>query len=49
MTNNLEVDNRGLVYATDRNGFGLDILELQGQPKKIGLGQSDDNGHGSHN
>jgi hypothetical protein len=49
MTNNLEVDNRGLVYATDRNGFGLDILEPQGQAKKIGLGQSDDSGHGSHN
>src|SRR5205814_2614358 len=28
MTNNLEVDNRGYIYATDRNGFGLDILEL---------------------
>ena len=25
MTNNLEVDNRGFIYATDRNGFGLDI------------------------
>jgi hypothetical protein len=39
MTNNLEVDNRGFVYATDRNGFGLDILELHGKAKMIGLGQ----------
>ena len=28
MTNNVEVDNRGYIYATDRNGFGLDILQL---------------------
>jgi hypothetical protein len=28
MTNNVEVDNRGFIYATDRNGFGLDILQL---------------------
>jgi hypothetical protein len=47
MTNNLEVDNRGFVYATDRNGFGLDILELQGQAKQIGLGQGG-NDHGTH-
>ena len=26
MTNNVEVDNRGFIYATDRNGSGLDIL-----------------------
>jgi hypothetical protein len=38
MTNNLEVDNRGFIYATDRNGSGLDILELHGEAKKIGLG-----------
>jgi hypothetical protein len=38
MTNNLEVDNRGFIYATDRNGSGLDILELRGRAKKIGLG-----------
>ncbi len=38
MTNNLEVDNRGFIYATDRNGSGLDILELRGKAKKIGLG-----------
>src|SRR6267142_400012 len=38
MTNNLEVDNRGFVYATDRNGSGLDIVELHGKAKRIGLG-----------
>jgi hypothetical protein len=38
MTNNLEVDNRGFIYATDRNGSGLDILELHGTAKSIGLG-----------
>jgi len=43
MTNNLEVDNRGYVLAVDRNGAGLDILELRGKAKKIGLGT--DTGH----
>jgi hypothetical protein len=38
MTNNLEVDNRGFIYATDRNGSGLDILELRGKARRIGLG-----------
>jgi len=40
MTNNLEVDNRGFIYATDRNGAGLDILELRGRARSIGLGQA---------
>jgi len=39
MTNNLEVDNRGFIYGTDRNGSGLDILELTGKAKAIGLGE----------
>jgi len=39
MTNNLEVDNRGYILAVDRNGAGLDILELRGNAKRIGLGQ----------
>jgi len=43
MTNNLEVDNRGFIYATDRNGSGLDILELHGKARSIGLGKD---GHG---
>jgi hypothetical protein len=43
MTNNLEVDDRGFIYASDRDGSGLDILELQGKAKSIGLGKD---GHG---
>src|SRR6266571_3092722 len=39
MTNNVEVDNRGFIFATDRNGSGLDILELRGKAKSIGLGK----------
>jgi hypothetical protein len=39
MTNNVEVDNRGFILATDRNGSGLDILELRGKAKSIGLGK----------
>jgi hypothetical protein len=35
MTNNVEVDNRGYIYATDRNGSGLDILQLMGPAKNI--------------
>lgn len=46
MTNNLEVDNRGYVYAVDRNGAGLDILEVTGKVRKIvfpkGQGGHDD-------
>ena len=38
MTNNVEVDNRGFIYATDRNGSGLDILKLTGPARSIGLG-----------
>ena len=37
MTNNLEVDNRGFVFAVDRNGAGLDILRLTGKAKRIGF------------
>lgn len=35
MTNNVEVDNRGYIYATDRNGSGLDILKLTGCAEQI--------------
>ena len=38
MTNNLEVDSRGYIYATDRGRSGLDILELHGKALQIGLG-----------
>ncbi len=30
MTNNVEIDNRGLIYIVDRNGAGMDILQLFG-------------------
>lgn len=39
MTNNLEVDNRGYILAVDRNGAGLDILELHGKALQAGLGK----------
>ena len=45
MTNNLEVDNRGYIIAVDRNGAGMDILELRGKAKQIGLGIEDGHGH----
>ena len=48
MTNNVEVDNRGFIYATDRNGSGLDILELQGEAKDIGLGRDKDHDDRDH-
>jgi hypothetical protein len=35
MTNNVEIDNRGYVYVVDRNGAGLDILDLTGCAKQI--------------
>jgi hypothetical protein len=35
MTNNVEIDDRGYVYVVDRNGAGLDILQLTGPAKNI--------------
>ncbi len=35
MTNNVEIDDRGLVYVVDRNGAGMDILDLNGCAKQI--------------
>src|SRR5262249_3325247 len=32
MTNNVDVDNRGLIYIVDRNGAGMDILQLTACP-----------------
>jgi hypothetical protein len=58
MTNNLEVDDRGVILAVDRNGAGMDILDLRGKAKRIGLGKDndrpgrnddDDNGKGNGN
>lgn len=34
MTNNVEVDNRGFVYVVDRNGAGLDILQVTGKARR---------------
>jgi hypothetical protein len=42
MTNNVEVDNRGFIYATDGGGSGLDILELRGKARKIVFPHDDD-------
>jgi hypothetical protein len=38
MTNNVEIDNRGYIYVVDRNGAGMDILQLMGPAKDIGFG-----------
>ena len=35
MTNNVEIDNRGYIYVVDRNGAGMDILQLTGCAKQI--------------
>jgi len=40
MTNNVEIDDRGFIYIVDRNGAGLDILELTGCAKDIDKGKS---------
>jgi hypothetical protein len=33
-TNNVEVDDRGLIYTADRAGTGLHILRLTGRAKE---------------
>jgi hypothetical protein len=35
MTNNVEIDNRGYIYIVDRDGAGMDILDLTGCAKQI--------------
>jgi len=35
MTNNVEIDNRGFIYVVDRNGAGMDILQLTGRAADI--------------
>ncbi|HET7366109.1 MAG TPA: hypothetical protein VFJ70_21245, partial [Burkholderiales bacterium] len=49
MNNNVEVDDRGYIITCDRIGAGLDILELHGKAKRIGLGlppgDDDDDDH----
>jgi hypothetical protein len=34
-TNNVEIDDRGLIYSTDRAGTGLHILRLTGHAKEV--------------
>jgi hypothetical protein len=55
MTNNVEVDNRGYIVIVDRIGNGMDILELTGSARRIGLGlppgdddDDDDDDHDRH-
>ena len=45
MTNNVEVDNRGIIIVCDRNGAGLDLIELHGKAKEIGLGRDEGRKH----
>jgi hypothetical protein len=35
VTNNVEVDARGLIYAVDRANSGMDILSLSGKAADI--------------
>jgi hypothetical protein len=35
VTNNVEIDDRGLIYAVDRPGGGLHVLRLTGYAKEI--------------
>ena len=34
-TNNVNIDNRGYIYAVDRSSTGLHILELTGEAREI--------------
>ena len=34
-TNNVNIDDRGYIYAVDRSNAGLHILELTGEARKI--------------
>jgi hypothetical protein len=38
-TNNVELDDRGLIYIVDRAGTGMHILQLTGQAKAL-VGQN---------
>jgi hypothetical protein len=35
LTNNVEVDERGYIYAVDRAGLGMHVLELAGEARKV--------------
>ncbi|HSU76927.1 MAG TPA: hypothetical protein VLI89_07635, partial [Burkholderiales bacterium] len=45
MTNNVEVDHRGIIIVCDRNGAGLDLIELRGKAREIGLGRDERRRH----
>jgi hypothetical protein len=34
-TNNVNIDDRGYIYAVDRAGTGLHVVELQGDARAI--------------
>ena len=38
-TNNVEVDDRGLIYSADRAGTGMHIMRLTGHAKEIVAGK----------
>jgi hypothetical protein len=44
-TNNVEVDDRGLIYIADRAGTGMHIIKLTGQAAAAALGNGDGNGN----
>jgi hypothetical protein len=43
-TNNVEVDDRGLIYLADRSGTGMHIVKLTGEAARAGR-DDDDRGH----
>jgi hypothetical protein len=43
-TNNVDVDDRGLVYIADRVGTGMHILRLTGEAARIGRGEDEHEG-----
>jgi hypothetical protein len=53
MTNNVEIDDRGYVYVVDRNGAGMDVLQLTGCAAQIidkgGVCQSTDANNAASN
>ncbi|HEX6792219.1 MAG TPA: hypothetical protein VF304_00090 [Casimicrobiaceae bacterium] len=58
MTNNVEIDNRGYFYVVDRDGAGMDVLQLTGCPSHVvdkgtvcpdlGNNNAGGNGHGNN-
>jgi hypothetical protein len=46
-TNNVELDDRGLIYIADRAGTGMHILQLTGKAKEV-VSEDDDQEHEQH-